>query len=840
MKKVLILLVLICGIFNNSFSYGKWIGKWRPSAMPVPYYINLTSFPDGSEAAITASFDAWQQASRSFFRATYAGTTTRQANRFPDGYNVISMGTVFYSTSIAETWPTSLDGNDHFVELDIVFDKTRSFSATPYCPSNCFDVQNIATHEIGHFVGLDHDSTTQYITMYPSASMGEIYKRTLEQDDKNGVLDIYRIIYVPKDEPTIHQACNYAVRGQTILVSPGTYTETLAVTVPDSVTLQLPYGVTVNFNSTLTVNGELKVEGATINCDGITAVNGVLQTNGGSTLNYHALAISSNGEFYANNSIVTCSSFNLNGYMEVNILNLTCSGSASITGYLWIEGAYSNLTFSSGLTLAGGNIMSRGAQASLSGKTKFWLGGNGLTISSGDVEFIYTDFYPRSPYWNSITINGSSFGMFTYCTIDNPNGTYGISANGGWLAMEYTRVVSKTYGLSFANYSQGFIHSYNAFDFSDYNIKSVSSGVNAGNGSIGYNAFRGTGAYHIYNESAGTIFAWNNYWAGGIPKISKYNNSYYNVHASYPELFDPTPYVKLVDGHETEETEIESGIFLKETVVKDNKPIEKVPGIEELDRATILLYSEEYEKAFAEMHRLVAEYKDGYVGKRALVFIEVILVKTERAKDILPMLEQYSNGNSKVAQFAHYRKVYQYFRLKEHDKAIEIMKSTEFSEEDADLRQARLYDLGVAYHDFLGKKAEAYRYFDELVKTYPDCPLAEVANTVYRLTKDGYEKPTVDEDKEIAIVPTETKLFANYPNPFNPSTVIKYQLADASQVSLKVYDVMGREVATLVNSYQNKGSYEVTFNANGLASGIYFYKLNAGGKQFINKMLLMK
>jgi hypothetical protein len=51
---------------------------------------------------------------------------------------------------------------------------------------------------------------------------------------------------------------------------------------------------------------------------------------------------------------------------------------------------------------------------------------------------------------------------------------------------------------------------------------------------------------------------------------------------------------------------------------------------------------------------------------------------------------------------------------------------------------------------------------------------------------------------------------------------------------------MGREVATLVNGFQNKGSYEVTFNANGLSSGIYFYKLNAGGKQFINKMLLMK
>jgi hypothetical protein len=126
------------------------------------------------------------------------------------------------------------------------------------------------------------------------------------------------------------------------------------------------------------------------------------------------------------------------------------------------------------------------------------------------------------------------------------------------------------------------------------------------------------------------------------------------------------------------------------------------------------------------------------------------------------------------------------------------------------------------------------------VNTYPDCPLAEVAETFYKVRKYNYEKPTTKDEATDEITVIETKLFANYPNPFNPSTVIKYQLSEASLVSLKVYDVMGREVTTLVNSFQNKGSYDVTFNANGLSSGIYFYKLNANGKQLINKMLLMK
>jgi len=85
-----------------------------------------------------------------------------------------------------------------------------------------------------------------------------------------------------------------------------------------------------------------------------------------------------------------------------------------------------------------------------------------------------------------------------------------------------------------------------------------------------------------------------------------------------------------------------------------------------------------------------------------------------------------------------------------------------------------------------------------------------------------------------------TSLSQNYPNPFNPTTTIQYGIPKDEFVKLTVYDVTGREVATLVDSYQNQGSYDVTFNANSLASGIYFYKLNAGGKQFINKMLLMK
>jgi hypothetical protein len=89
-------------------------------------------------------------------------------------------------------------------------------------------------------------------------------------------------------------------------------------------------------------------------------------------------------------------------------------------------------------------------------------------------------------------------------------------------------------------------------------------------------------------------------------------------------------------------------------------------------------------------------------------------------------------------------------------------------------------------------------------------------------------------------VPTQFALEQNYPNPFNPTTMIRYELPVASTVSLKVYDVLGREVATLVNERQEAGAYSVAFNANALSSGIYFYRLQAGNFISTKKMMLVK
>jgi hypothetical protein len=110
-----------------------------------------------------------------------------------------------------------------------------------------------------------------------------------------------------------------------------------------------------------------------------------------------------------------------------------------------------------------------------------------------------------------------------------------------------------------------------------------------------------------------------------------------------------------------------------------------------------------------------------------------------------------------------------------------------------------------------------------------------------KFSNNDITDPLTDVKKdETEIIPTSFSLSQNYPNPFNPATTIKYDLPQNSNVTLKVYDILGKEVATLVNENEQAGTYTVKFNANNLASGIYFYRINAGSFSQTKKFILMK
>ncbi len=97
-----------------------------------------------------------------------------------------------------------------------------------------------------------------------------------------------------------------------------------------------------------------------------------------------------------------------------------------------------------------------------------------------------------------------------------------------------------------------------------------------------------------------------------------------------------------------------------------------------------------------------------------------------------------------------------------------------------------------------------------------------------------------DIEDEYDLSPNDFILHQNYPNPFNPSTIISFHLPVNGDVTLKIYDILGREVATLVNEFKEAGRHDVTFDASGLASGIYFYRIQAGSFNQTKKMILLR
>ncbi len=90
------------------------------------------------------------------------------------------------------------------------------------------------------------------------------------------------------------------------------------------------------------------------------------------------------------------------------------------------------------------------------------------------------------------------------------------------------------------------------------------------------------------------------------------------------------------------------------------------------------------------------------------------------------------------------------------------------------------------------------------------------------------------------LIPNSFNLSQNYPNPFNPATNIQFEVPSPQFVSLKVYDIVGKEVITLVNEKKQPGKYEVQFNASNLPSGVYICKLNTENYSSTKKMILLK
>ncbi|HSL88864.1 MAG TPA: FG-GAP-like repeat-containing protein, partial [Ignavibacteriaceae bacterium] len=140
---------------------------------------------------------------------------------------------------------------------------------------------------------------------------------------------------------------------------------------------------------------------------------------------------------------------------------------------------------------------------------------------------------------------------------------------------------------------------------------------------------------------------------------------------------------------------------------------------------------------------------------------------------------------------------------------------------------------------------QLYSYIDDLTLT-PNLPAGRQGITrtlYYRLKQIDFDGTSVSSDIveiELVFVPSEYILYQNYPNPFNPSTTISWQSPEGSWQTLKVFDLLGREIAILVDEYKEAGYHEVEFNSAALASGVYYYQLKAGSYVQSKKMVVIR
>ncbi len=125
--------------------------------------------------------------------------------------------------------------------------------------------------------------------------------------------------------------------------------------------------------------------------------------------------------------------------------------------------------------------------------------------------------------------------------------------------------------------------------------------------------------------------------------------------------------------------------------------------------------------------------------------------------------------------------------------------------------------------------------------TYTDNNLSN-GKYIYRLKQIDFDGSfNYSKEVEVNVLnPVKYSLEQNFPNPFNPTTNITYQVAEAGNVSIKVYDLVGNEVAVLLNDFKNPGNYSLTFNASNMASGVYFYTMKTNNFLMTKKLILLK
>ncbi len=366
--------------------------------------------------------------------------------------------------------------------------------------------------------------------------------------------------------------------------------------------------------------------------------------------------------------------------------------------------------------------------------------------------------------------------------------------------------------------------------------------------------------YDIYVYQHSLAYAMYNYWGGGDPMQYVDGTSGLYVLPVLPNapwgsatklitsVDALTPEVQLTktngeSASETNDISNTKGLILKAQAAKLNNDLSTTKDDDEFLKGIKLKREGKIDEAIEQLKKVVKDKKYGLYAITELAGIKARYGKENIQTYFEDLLKDPNEGNKSrikrhLAGF--------YLNKNEDDRAVTLFDELK---DDKGSKRDNFEGLYGKFNFMLHKKKDlvsAKNLLAEMKNKFADDEEAMIHIATAEMLMSGKNKLALGKKQNETTASNETEmpkeyaLFNNYPNPFNPVTTITYQLPKSGSVTLKIFDVLGREVKTLVNEQKEMGRYTVTFNASSFASGMYVYQLRANDFISTKKMLLLK
>lgn len=510
-----------------------------------------------------------------------------------------------------------------------------------------------------------------------------------------------------------------------------------------------------------------------------------------------------------------------------------------------------DITINSGVTLT----IEPGAILKFASGKKLIVNGTLSAVGSSTNRITFTT--DGSGNWAGIQFNSGANGTLDYC--DVTYATTGINLYNSSPTIKHSTIdYNNGVGIYCDYYSSPVLVGNNIRYNSSYGLRcnSFSSPNLTDNGYPGSNVIRNNlnGVYTAYNCSpnlTGYMTYGNSVFDNTNQEVAAYYSSTVNANKVYWGATFPPPDAEFYASSST--------INRNDPLQTNPNPNRKILSTENNYKAPMfsimsshgddLNLAEEkqkegkYDEAINLFLEVFKKEKENSRGRYALIKIEECFTQAKKKdfldfskKELKPLIKEEQELYVVLLEL----ETHQLYNMGYKDDAMNnlktILKKYNYNTE---IEKQTLYRIGAFYLELYSDTTSAQKTFDELAEKYPDDELLTYANML--LNEERYNEPNAKKNVKLTeTVATGEELLSNNPNPFNPTTTIHYRVPENSLVTIKVYDVLGKEVAELVNEEKPSGSYSVSFNASNLSSGIYFYTINAGKYSAVKKMLLLK